>query len=202
MPTGVALRDARQQLFDAAERLLLRDGAGALTSRAVTAEAGCAKGVLHRHFADFDAFLAELVSIHIEKVQWRATELDALAGAGAGNVVDNLAAALTNAFSPVVVALVGLVIARDELRTRLRHGGPRGLPLLREATAMVASYLTAEQRQGRLAEDADVATLAPTLVGAAHLRVADREAEPARMQDVRPFVQAVLRGVLSPMSAR
>jgi AcrR family transcriptional regulator len=42
----VALRDARQQLFDAAERILLRSGPNALTSRAVTAEAGCAKGVL------------------------------------------------------------------------------------------------------------------------------------------------------------
>ena len=45
----------------AAERILLRDGPQALTSRAVTTEAGCAKGVLHRHFADFDDFLAELV---------------------------------------------------------------------------------------------------------------------------------------------
>nr|MDQ6938034.1 TetR family transcriptional regulator [Actinomycetota bacterium] len=55
MPTGVALRDAREQLFHAAERVLLRAGPNALTSRAVTTEAGVAKGVLHRHFADFDA---------------------------------------------------------------------------------------------------------------------------------------------------
>src|SRR5438552_17095552 len=61
MPTGVAMRDAREQLFDAAERVLLRDGPDALTSRAVTTEAGCANGVLHRHFADFDAFLTDLV---------------------------------------------------------------------------------------------------------------------------------------------
>jgi len=60
VPTGVAIRDPRGQLFDAAERVLLRDGVSALTSRSVTAEAGVAKGVLHRHFADFDAFLAEL----------------------------------------------------------------------------------------------------------------------------------------------
>jgi AcrR family transcriptional regulator len=60
VPTGVHLRDARQQLFDAAERVLLRDGPNALTSRAVTDEAGCAKGVLHRHFTDFDAFLTDL----------------------------------------------------------------------------------------------------------------------------------------------
>ena len=65
MPTGVAIRDARAQLFDAAERIMLRGGPNALTSRAVTTEAGVAKGVLHRHFADFDTFLAELVEDRI-----------------------------------------------------------------------------------------------------------------------------------------
>jgi hypothetical protein len=43
VPAGVALRDPRQQLFDAAARVLLRDGVTGLTSRAVTTEAGVAK---------------------------------------------------------------------------------------------------------------------------------------------------------------
>ena len=75
MPTGVAIRDAREQLFDAAERVLLRDGPHALTSRAVTTEAHCAKGVLHRHFADFDAFLAELVLDRIDRIGSQAAAL-------------------------------------------------------------------------------------------------------------------------------
>lgn len=75
MPTGVALRDVREQLFDAAERVLLRDGPSALTSRAVTAEAGCAKGVLHRHFADFDAFLAEFVLDRARRMDAQAAVL-------------------------------------------------------------------------------------------------------------------------------
>ncbi|MGH9072330.1 MAG: TetR family transcriptional regulator, partial [Acidimicrobiales bacterium] len=61
MPTGVVLSDALEVLFEAAERVLLRDGPSALTSRAITTEAGVAKGVLHRHFADLDAFICELV---------------------------------------------------------------------------------------------------------------------------------------------
>jgi hypothetical protein len=55
VPTGVALPDPREQLFAAAERILRRAGPQALTSRALTTEAGCAKGVLHRHFAGFAA---------------------------------------------------------------------------------------------------------------------------------------------------
>ncbi len=118
MPTGVAIRDVREQLFDAAERILLRDGPSALTSRAVTTEAGVAKGVLHRHFTDFDAFLAELVLDRIHRIQPQTAALrDA---AGTGTVADNLTAALTALFSSVAVAIVPLVTFRDELRARLR----------------------------------------------------------------------------------
>src|SRR5512138_2479743 len=102
-PTGVALRDAREQLFDAAERVLLRDGPNALTSRAVTTEAGVAKGVLHRHFADFDAFLAELVLDRVARVKSQAAAL--VESAGAGTLVDNLADALTDLFGSVAVAI-------------------------------------------------------------------------------------------------
>src|SRR5436190_4080751 len=93
VPTGVAIRDARKQLFDAAERVLLRAGPNALTSRAVTTEAGCAKGVLHRHFADFDAFLAELVLDRIRRIEHRAAELRE--AAGTGTVAGNLTGVLT-----------------------------------------------------------------------------------------------------------
>ena len=68
MPTGVAIRDPRGQLFDAAERVLLRDGLSGLTSRAVTAEAGVAKGVLHRHFADFEDFLTGLALDRVARI--------------------------------------------------------------------------------------------------------------------------------------
>ena len=119
MPTGVAIRDARQQLFDTAERVLLRDGPNALTSRAVTTEAGVAKGVLHRHFADFDAFLAELVHDRIARIGTQAAALRA--SAGTGTVAGNLACALTDLFSSVAVAIVALITFRDDLRRSPRR---------------------------------------------------------------------------------
>src|SRR5271167_4725293 len=76
MPTGVAIRDPR----------------GGLTSRSVTAEAGVAKGVLHRHFADFDAFLVDLTLARIARITDQAADLRA--AAGTGTVVGNLAAVL------------------------------------------------------------------------------------------------------------
>jgi AcrR family transcriptional regulator len=193
VPTGVAIRDAREQLFGAAERVLLRDGPNALTSRAVTTEAGCAKGVLHRHFADFDAFLAELVLDRIARIGGQAAALRE--SAGTGTVAGNLSDALTELFGPVAVAIVALVTFRDDLRARLRQERPAGVPLLTEATAMIASYLTAERGLGRIAADADVGTLAPTLIGAGHLLFADREGGPPEAGAVRKAVTAVMAGV-------
>jgi len=193
MPTGVALRDAREQLFDAAERVLLREGPNALTSRAVTAEAGCAKGVLHRHFTDFDAFLAELVLDRIAGLDAQATALRD--SAGTGTVADNLTGALSDVFGSVAVAVVSLVISRDALRARLRRTTPTGVPLLTEATAMFASYLKAERELGRIAPDADVDTLARTLIGAGHLLFAGQEGIPPETEALRRVATTVIAGV-------
>jgi AcrR family transcriptional regulator len=189
VPTGMAIRDPRGQLFDAAERVLLRDGPGGLTSRAVTAEAGVAKGVLHRHFADFDEFLAGLALDHTARIHTQAAALRELAGTG--TVAGNLAAALPDLFSPVLLALIRLVIARDEMRARLRAATGSRIPLLSESTAMVAGYLTAERDLGRVVAGADIGTLAPTLIGAAHLLFTDADGAPGPAAVTR-VVAAVL----------
>jgi AcrR family transcriptional regulator len=193
VPTGVAMRDAREQLFDAAERVLLRDGPNALTSRAIAVEAGCAKGVLHRHFADFDAFLAELVLDRMARIDNQAAALRE--SAGTGTVSGNLAGALIALFGPLAVAILSLVISRDGLRARLRQAGSAGIPLLAEGTAMIASYLAAERDLGRIAADADVDTLAPTLIGAAHLLFTGWDGARVTTEAVRKVATTVIAGV-------
>jgi len=190
VPTGVALQDPRQQLFAAAERILLRDGPQALTSRAVTTEAGCAKGVLHRHFADFDDFLADLVRDRITRLDGQSAALRA--AAGTGTVAGHLTGVLTDLFGSVALAIVALITFRDDLRSRLRTTTPTGVPLLSEAAAMLAGYLAAEQALGRLAAEADVATLAPTLLGAGHLLFAGGGPSPPAPDAVHRMVTTVL----------
>ncbi|MGW0938361.1 TetR/AcrR family transcriptional regulator [Streptomyces sp. NPDC002666] len=192
MPTGVHLRDARQQLFDAAERVLLRDGPNGLTSRAVTDEAGCAKGVLHRHFADFDAFLAGLVLDRAAQLETQASALRE--SAGTGTVTGNLAAALTTLFGPVPVAIIPLITFRDALRTRLREARPGGgMAILAEATTAVSAYLDAERELGRIAADADIGSLTLSLVGGGHLLFTDREFPgPPDRAAVEKFVAAAV----------
>lgn len=192
MPPGVHIRDVREHLFAAAERVLLRDGPNALTSRAVTTEAGCAKGVLHRHFADFDDFLAELVYERVRRIDLQAIELRA--SAGTSTVAANLIGAVTAVFSSVAVSIVALVTFRDELRARLRQTWPVGVPLLMEAVTMIAAYLAEERDLGRVVADADVDALAPILIGSGHLLFADRTATPPTAEAVHAMVTTVLAG--------
>jgi AcrR family transcriptional regulator len=189
VPTGVAIRDPRGQLFDAAERVLLRDGPAALTSRAVTDEAGVAKGVLHRHFADFDEFLAELALDRIAGVNARAAALRA--AAGTGTVAGNLAAVLPDLFTPPLLALSRLVFARDDLRARLRAATGSRIPLLTECVAVAARYLEAERGLGRIAPAADIAVVAPMLVSAVQLLFTDTDGPPPEAAVTRTVAAAL-----------
>lgn len=194
MPTGIALHDAPERLFEAAERVLVRDGPNAVSSRSVTAEAGVAKGVLHRHFTDFDDFLAALVLDRVNRVHKLAAWLEDQAGKD--TVVENLTEALMDLFGPLAVAIVGLVLSRDALRKRLREAGAARLPLLEEGATMIRQYLGSERELGRVGENADVDTIAPTLIGAAHLLFAHPEGGQPPRREVGNVVRTVVGPVL------
>lgn len=194
MPTGVALHNAKDMLFDAAVKVLHRDGASRLTSRAVTTEAGVAKGVMHRHFVDFDAFIAALILDRVAQLEGSTAALrDA---AGTGTVTDNLTEALVALFDPLAVAIVALVIMREGLRARLREVGASRIPIMTEGSAMLTTYLVAEQALGRVAVDADLSTVSLTLIGAVHLLFTDRESGPPDTNAVRKVAVSALHGLV------
>ena len=167
MPTGVALQDGRGRLLSAGERVLLRDGPAALTSRSVTDEADVAKGLLHRNFTDFDEFLVSLAQGRIAAVEVISAGL--LERVGSGTVVGNVSMALSRIFDPLELALVRLVLFRLDLATRLRSEDDRAVPILASAVAGVTEYLTAEQQAERVLPDAAAARLAQALIGTGHL---------------------------------
>lgn len=194
MPTGIQMHDARARLFDAAERVLLGGGASALSSRAVTDEAGCAKGVLYRHFDDFDAFLAELVLDRAARLEASATRL--LESAGSGTVVGNLTAALSEFLGPLPAAIVPLITFRDQLRTRLRRATPGGgMAVLGQAAAAVSGYLEAERELGRITTNADIPSLTLSLVGGGHLLISSRQPASTSHDEATRLVTAVITAV-------
>jgi AcrR family transcriptional regulator len=171
--------------------VLRRDGVSGLTSRAVTDEAGVAKGVMHRHFIDFDGFVAELILD-------RVARLNVVANAAAGTeaVVDNLTEALTAVFTPLAVAMVAIVITRDGVHERLRAAGAPRFPLLAEATATITAYLDEEQALGRVTTNADIPTLSHLLIGSVHLLFTDRESGPPDPDALHKMVATVMQGVV------
>jgi len=136
----------------------------ALSSRAVTTEAGCAKGLLHNHFPDFDGFLAEFA---IDRFH-RAVEDSARVTAqpGTGSVATNLATAAAGLFDSRALAVATLVMARPSVMTRVH--GHRHTPAMFTVQQVFVSYLEAEQRLGRVRPDADVETAVLALLATAH----------------------------------
>nr|WP_240978320.1 TetR/AcrR family transcriptional regulator [Planctomonas sp. JC2975] len=180
-------------MFEAADRVVLRDGPNGLTSRAVTEELGVAKGVLHRHFPDFDTFLAEWVE---QKVVGLGDLADGLrARAGAASVVTNLRGALVRVFDPFGLATIRIVIARDGVRARLRAHGEHPLSYLGEATNVLTGYLADEQSRDRLVPSADPRTLALALMGSGHLLFAGELSALPSEAAVDEVVASILIGV-------
>ncbi|GGV11206.1 TetR/AcrR family transcriptional regulator [Streptomyces spectabilis] len=164
-PRGVAIPDLRERLFDAAERVLARDGAAALTSRAVTEEAGCAKGVLHTHFAGLDQFVAELC---LDRFARAAAQAEGLPGrAGTATVADNLAA-VAAALLSLDPAVVELAVTRTAATLRIREAWRAGAPGLGVVQRSIDAYLREEQRLARVPRHTDTASVALALVGTLH----------------------------------
>ena len=165
-PRGVATPDVRERLFAAAERVVERDGPGALTSRAITTEAGCAKGLLHTHFAGLDEFVAELCLDRFARTAAKAQALSQLTGQG--TVARNLNAVALALFDSAGPALSGLAMSRPGATRRIREALEGGAPGLTSMEEAIATYLAAEQTLGRVAETVDPSTAALAIVGTAH----------------------------------
>lgn len=186
---GVAIPGLREQLFAATERILARDGAAGVTSRAITEEAGCAKGVLHNHFDGLDGFLAEFAIDRVRQAMALAAGLPGLAGQD--TVAGNVSATASAVFGSGVSMVAALVMARPALLPLMRGIFETDGPLA-EVEAVFASYLRAEQSLGRLPADADTDTLAFSLVGSVHHLFFTQHGTPLDPGQVQKIVTTVL----------
>jgi AcrR family transcriptional regulator len=179
---GVRIPELHEQLFAAAERIMARDGVAGLASRAITDEAGCAKGVLHNHFDGLDGFLAEFAVNRIRRTEDAVSGLPAQAGHG--TVSDNLVAAALTVFGSGATQVAALITARPALAARVLGPDARSFG---EIQAAFASYLRAEQELGRLPVAADADTVAFTLIGAVHhlfFTAGGSEPDPERVRGI------------------
>lgn len=166
MPRGVAIPELRERLFRATERLLVRDGPSGLSSRAITTEAGCAKGVLHNHFTDLDGFLAEFVLTHFHRVLHDVAELQAKVGQA--TVEDNLAESAAVLLGSSVLAVHSILFFRPSLVARLHGTHGQHSPNLDDLERIFTAYLDAEKELGRVVANIDTQAVALTLTAVVH----------------------------------
>ena len=194
MARGVAIPEVREQLFAAADRVLAGTGPAGLTTRAITTEAGVANGVLHRHFRDLDAFLAEFTSSRLAAIARTAASMPSRAGQG--SVAANLTDAILALFGADALAMMNLVAARPELQPAAEHAAAPAAGGISDVEGHFAAYLDAEGKLGRIAPGTDTQALAFTLIGAVHhLVITNPAGLPDLPERVRRIVAALMAGM-------
>ncbi|MGW0181206.1 TetR family transcriptional regulator [Nocardia sp. NPDC003345] len=191
MPRGVAIPEVRQQLFAAAERVIVREGPGRLSGRAVTAEAGVATGLLYAHFADLGHFLADYAVDRAFLIAAGATGLPERAGTG--DIAANLCDAVLSTPPSRVWVFVRLLVARPDLVERVHAVLGAKTAGLEAIEVAAAGYLAAEQRLGRIGAAADPEWLALALVGMFHHLVLTVRAE----EEIRRRLRGAVAGLVA-----
>ncbi|WP_431892101.1 TetR family transcriptional regulator [Micromonospora haikouensis] len=192
MPRGVPIVEPRQHLFAAAERVIAASGPGALTSRAVTREAGVATGLLFAHFANFDDFL---VGYAVDRSFQIASAATGLTGrAGTGTVAGNLSETVLATPLLTVLAVTRLIACRPTLAARTEAVLGAGTAALRPLHRAVVEYLAAERRLGRTPAGADAEALTLAVVGVLHHVALTDGTDPAAESRIRRAVTALIDG--------
>jgi AcrR family transcriptional regulator len=179
-------QNLREYLIATAARLIDERGSAGLSVRDIAREAQVADGVLYNYFEDKEDLLAQALLAHVGTVMDSAPRLPP---AGAGTVEENLRLFIDAGLATltrVVPAFAGLISQPNVLRRfhamvggdaafageaatgRGQQAAGDGLP------AILAGYLLAEQRLGRIDEAADIDAAVTLVVGAIHGQILPR----------------------------
>lgn len=166
-PRGVLDRSVRERLLATTARLLETAAPESVTVRVIAREAGVSAGLLYNYFADRDELIVAVVLDQFRTQAVRAAELRELVGAN--TVQDNLVAYGRGIVGTATIPLARLLASRSDLAHRIRVAldadDQPGFDTLDQA---LASYLQAEQEQGRVGAGVDTTAASELLISAWH----------------------------------
>ena len=196
----------REQLIDAAERLLADRQVSAITTRDIARAAGLSVGVLYNYFTDKNDLV---VAALLRRYDAQLAVFEAgLPTAGQGDVEANLvryAEAVFDLASGTLPSIAGLMSDPSLMRRFFAeiHGPGYGME---RTLGQVAAYLAAEQRLGRLGRF-DVPAATTTLMGSMialglqGMVGGARPADDAAGEDGRAQIPGVVRTLLGGLGA-
>lgn len=174
--TGQQIQTTRDSLVAAAQQIVRRSGAKALTMRAVAKEAGCSVGLPYKVFADREELVLEVIAIELGKV---SGALDAwIASAGKHTVganLDRFASILLESETPALMHANDIDDRSFEarLRTITAESG-----IVRSFDDAIEQYLLQEQHRGRIRPEVSTEAFGFLITGAIHNLVTAGEMYP------------------------
>ena len=166
-------RNTRQQILDAAQRLIETGGFTRLTTREIAREAGCAEGTIFKHFKRKEDLCLAVALENAPKFRDSISRKRA----GRASVIENLQEITLEVlrFCDKLIPLAAALFADAKLLARqrqvLRESG-RGP---KDAFDLIAAYISEEQHLGRINGEAAPLMVAALLLGPCFHRVFIRQ---------------------------
>jgi AcrR family transcriptional regulator len=169
----VSAPKTRQQILDAAQRLLVTGGFAKLTTREIAREAGFAEGTLFKHFKRKEDLYLAVVLENSPKFRERIARMQAGASTVAKNL-EGVALAALDFFEKLIPLSVSLfadaeLLARHRQQMQAHGRGPA------DVFDFIAIYIEAEQGLGRVSNHVDPRSAAALLLGPCFHRVFIRQ---------------------------
>jgi AcrR family transcriptional regulator len=194
--------DIREQVLQAAEKILKAKGLGACTTRAIAEEARCAEGSIYRHFADKHELFIEIVKRRFPAFLDMVMSLPDIAGTGDLRVhLEELVRGALLFYREILPMAAGVAADHELLMHQREHFVKTETGPLR-AFNSVAAFFEGEQRAGRVAADASPQHAARVVLGACFVQayleffVGDRAAITDDEEFARETVGVILEGLL------
>jgi AcrR family transcriptional regulator len=191
----------RERMIEAAEKVMRERGLARSTTREIAREAGFSEGALYKHFDSKEELFLHVLAERLPSFVALSKELPGRVGVGTVEETLGEVARTSLAFFARGVPMFASIfsepalLSRHTQEIRRRGGGPH------RANEAVAAYLQAEQRLGRVREDADPEAAAAMLLGACFQRAFLRqflaeEADPAEEEGfARDVVGTLMRSL-------
>jgi len=159
-------RDTKTRILEAAAQLLRDKGISGTTTREIARAAGLSDAAIYSHFRSRGELLNALIPVSL--VDYKGSAEAFLKRVGQGTVKGNLKflMKLARDFFQDASPKIALILVEPELFSDL-GARPISPEKSNKAETFMADYIRAEQRMGRINEDADAAAIGMILLATA-----------------------------------